>query len=393
MDHHVDRLSNVELEALALDRAQPCTSIFMHTFQAGADVQQNPIRLRELLKEAEKGLTARGMRNPDAIELLAPAYDLLGQSDFWETQSGGLAVFISHDMFRHYRLPIKFSDRVVVNTRFNIKPLLSVLHDDGTFYILALDQKDIRLLQGTRDSIASVDLAELHVPRSMAEALPNEEFQAANQMHSFPSGEPNSKYGQTAILHGEGISEDPKSKIRRFFQKVDDGLRNGFGDGKAPLVLAGVEFLLPIYKEVNSYPTLAEKPILGNTKTLSPQEMHDRAWPIVEPMFRMPLAKDRDLYRQFMGEKDKHASNDLQVIVPAAFYGRVATLFVDRDSQMWGTFDPGTEALVVHPERKPEDDDLLDLASLQTVLNNGTVYPLERDQMPDKSLIAAVFRY
>lgn len=393
MDKHVDHLSHEELEALAQNRAEPCISIFMPTFQAGADVQQNPIRLKDLLKEAEKGMTARGMRSPDAMDLLAPAYDLLGRSDFWEMQSDGLAVFISRDTFHYYRLPVKFPAQVVVNNRFYIKPLLSVLHDDGTFYILALDQKDIRLLQGSRDSIVSVPLEELRVPRSMAEALPNEEFQAAHQMHSFPSGEPHGKYGQTAILHGQGIAEeDSKSKIRRFLQKVDDGLRT-LGDGKAPLVLAGVEYLLPIYKEVNSYPTLAEKPILGNTKSLSAQELHDRAWPIVEPLFRMPLEKDRDLYRQFMGEKDKHASNDPKVIVPAAFYGRVATLFVDRDSQMWGTFDPATEELAVHAEKKREDDDLLDLASLQTILNDGTVYPLERDQMPDQSPIAAVFRY
>lgn len=394
MDNHVDRLSHEELEALAQDRGQPCISIFMPTFQAAVDVKQNPIRLKDLLKEAERGLTARGMRSPDAIELLAPAYDLAGRSDFWEKQSDGLAVFVSHDLFRYYRLPVKFQDREVVNNRFYIKPLLSVLHVDGTFYILALDQKDIRLLQGSRDTIVSVPLEQLHIPTNMAEALPNEEFQAAYQIHSFPSGEPNSKYGQTAIQHGEGVAEEnPKNKIRRFLQKVDDGLRNWFGDGKAPLVLAGVEYLVPIYKEVTSYPTLAERAILGNPKTLSARELHDRAWPIVEPMFRTPLEKDRDLYRQFTGEKDKHASNDLKAVLPAAFYGRVATLFVDRDSQMWGTFDPTTEELVEHSQRRPEDDDLLDLASLHTILNDGTVYALERDQMPDKSPIAAVFRY
>lgn len=393
MDRHVDNLSHDDLEGFAQHRAQPCISIFMRTFQAAADVQQNPIRLRDLLKDAEKQLTAQGMRNPDAMELLAPAYDLFGRSDFWETQSKGLAIFLSRDTFRHFRLPVQFSDRVVVNNRFNIKPLLSVLHDDGTFYVLALDQKDIRLLQGSRDNIVPVPLDELGVPTSMSAALPNEEFQAANQLHTFPSGEPNSKYGQTAITHGQGISEDPKSKIRRFLQKVDDGLRSWFGESKAPLVLAGVEYLLPIYREVTSYPTLADKPILGNPKGLKDNELHDRAWSIVEPMFHKPLEKDRDLYRQFMGEKDQHASNDLKVIVPAAAYGRVATLFVDRDQRLWGTFDPATEQVTIHEERKPEDDDLLDLASLQTILNNGTVYALERDQMPDKSPIAAVFRY
>ncbi len=392
MDRHVDNLSNADLTALAQDRAHPCISIFMRTFQAGADVLQNPIRLRDLLKNAEKQLTAQGMRSPDAVELLAPAYELLRRSDFWEMQSKGLAVFRSRDTFRYYRLPVQFPDRVVVNNRFYIKPLFSDLHD-GTFYVLALDQKDLRLLQGSRDQIVQVPLDQVGVPTSISEALPNEQVQAANQMHSFPSGEPNSKFGQTAILHGQGTEEDPKNKIRRYFQKVDDGLRNWFGDGKAPLVLAGVEYLLPIYKEVSNYPTLADKPILGNPKAWSAKELHDRAWTIVEPMFRKPLDADRDLVRQFLGEKNQHASHDPSVIAPAAFYGRVATLFVDRDKQLWGTFDPATEMLAIHETRKHNDDDLLDLAALQTVLNNGTVYALEREEMPDEYPLSAVFRY
>ena len=106
MDRHVDNLSHEDLEALAQNRAEPCISIFMRTFQATADVQQNPIRLKELLKDAEKQLTARGMRNPDALELLAPAYDLLGRSDFWETQSRGLANRVSPKL-RLDRIPPK----------------------------------------------------------------------------------------------------------------------------------------------------------------------------------------------------------------------------------------------------------------------------------------------
>ncbi len=393
MDRHVDNLRNEDLLMLAQDRAQPCISIFMRTYQTGADVQQNPIRLRDLLKNAEKQLIAQGMRHPNALDLLAPMYELMGRSDFWEAQSKGLAVFLSRDTFRYYRQPVQFLDRVVVNNRFCIKPLFSDLHD-GTFYVLALDQKDLRLLQGSRDKIVEVPIDQVGVPTSISEALPNEEFQAANQMHSFPSGEPNSKYGQTAILHGQGTAEeDPKNKIRRFFQKVDDGLRTWFGDGKAPLVLAGVEYLLPIYKEVSRYPTLANKPILGNPRAWSAKELHDRAWPLVEPMFRKPLDKDRDLVRQFLGEKDQHASHDPSVIVPAAFYGRVATLFVDRDKQLWGTFDPTTEMLAIHETRKRSDEDLLDLAALQTVLNNGTVYALEREEMPDEYPLSAVFRY
>ncbi|RPJ11944.1 MAG: hypothetical protein EHM37_10145 [Deltaproteobacteria bacterium] len=42
-----------------------------------------------------------------------------------------------------------FKELAVVSHRFHVKPLLPVLTSDGTFYILALSQNQLRLLEGT----------------------------------------------------------------------------------------------------------------------------------------------------------------------------------------------------------------------------------------------------
>jgi len=47
------------------------------------------------------------------------------------------------------------------------------------------------------------------------------------------------------------------------------------GIKKAPLVLAGVEYLFPIYQEANTYPDLVEEGITGNPENLKPEELHD----------------------------------------------------------------------------------------------------------------------
>lgn len=39
------------------------------------------------------------------------------------------------------------------------------------------------------------------------------------------------------------------------------------------------------------------------------------------------------------------------------------------------------------------DEDLYDLAAVQTFLNDGVVYAVERDRMPKGAEIAAIFRY
>jgi hypothetical protein len=47
----------------------------------------------------------------------------------------------------------------------------------------------------------------------------------------------------------------------------------------------------------------------------------------------------------------------------------------------------------VHEEAEPSDEDLLDFAAAQTLLNSGTVYAIEPEKVPDETLLAAVFRY
>jgi hypothetical protein len=47
----------------------------------------------------------------------------------------------------------------------------------------------------------------------------------------------------------------------------------------------------------------------------------------------------------------------------------------------------------MHRVAKFRDEDLLDLAATQTLLHGGSVYAVEREHLPDATLIAAVFRY
>jgi hypothetical protein len=75
--------------------AGPCVSVFLPTHRVTPDSVQDPIRLRNLLDEAEKQLVAGGLRAPAAREILGPGRDLLSPGPFWSYQSDGLAVFLA----------------------------------------------------------------------------------------------------------------------------------------------------------------------------------------------------------------------------------------------------------------------------------------------------------
>ncbi len=385
-------LTRDDLRTLIGKRDGWCVSIFVPTHRIGPETQQNPIRLKNLLGKAEEDLVAAGLRPPEAQELLQPAETLLHDGLFWQHQSDGLALFISPETFQHYRLPFDFEELAVVAERFHIKPLLPLLSGDGRFYILALSQSEVRLLQGTRYSVSEVDLGE--VPDSLAEALRYNDPEKQLQFHTS-TRTPGGKGQRPAIFHGHGVAsaDDPKDYILRYFHQVDEGLGDPLGGEETPLVLAGVDYLLPLYKEANTYPHLVAEGIEGNPEELRAEELHEQAWPILRPLFLKAKREAAAQYRQLAGAGSERASSDLEEVIPAAYVGRVETLFVALHTQRWGAFDADTYEVRSHEEEEPGDEDLLDLAAVHTLVNGGTVYAVEPEKVPDGTPLAAVFRY
>lgn len=188
----------------------------MPTHRAGAETQQDPIRLKNLLGRAEECLLAGGLRTPEARELLKPAQKILWNGLLWQHQSDGLAMFLSPEEFSYYRLPFDFEELVVITDCFHIKSLLPLLSGDGRFYVLALSQNQVRLLQGTRYSISEVDAGS--IPVSFAEALRYDDPERRLQFHTS-TRTPGGKGERAAIFHGHGVGTDnAEVNILRYFQ-------------------------------------------------------------------------------------------------------------------------------------------------------------------------------
>ena len=375
-----------ELKTLLEKPSGSCVSIYMPTHRMGTTTQQDPIRFKNLMRQAEELLVGGGMRGQAARDLLEQAKKL-DNSEFWQYQSDGLAIFISTNVFRYYCLPVNFEELVVVTDRFHFKPLLPLLTGDGKFYILALSQNDVRLLQGTRYSVSEVDLED--VPQSIAEALKYDDPEKQFQFHTGTSQVGGDRAG---MFHGQGAGNDEqKDRLLRYFRKVSGGLEELLKNQRSPLVLAGVDYLLPIYKEANNYPNLMEDGITGNPEELKAEELHSSAWEIVQPYFEQAEQEVVSRYQELAGTGQ--TANNLQDVVSAAYYQRIESLFVPVGVQQWGLFNPSTSEIQLHQKHEPGDEDLMDFTAIHTVLNGGTVYAVEPEKVPGDAPLAAVFRY
>jgi hypothetical protein len=385
-------LSKSEIKELFEIGQEPCISIYMPTHRSGNRIQEDPIRLKNILNTAEEKLDDFGLSRPEAQELLKPAQDLVHvYRYFWQNQSDGLALFITTGYMKYYRLPISFKKLLVIADRFHLKPLLPLLSKNGHFYVLALSQNKIRLMEGSLSNIDEVELDD--IPTSLREALLFDDPERQLQFHTGTST-PGNQGARPAIFHGQGAIEgDSKTDLLRYFQQVDNGLMEILAGEQSPLILVGVDYLLPIYRQANNYPNLAEESIKGNPDELNAVELHKQAWEIVEPIFGEEQREAIKRYQELSGSGSKLASSSLNKIIPAAFYGQVDTLFVALDIRLWGKFDPQKGIVEQHQEYEPGDHDLLDLAAMKTLLNGGTVYAVGLDKTPGKTPLAAIYRY
>ncbi|MEH2233189.1 MAG: hypothetical protein V7K71_26740 [Nostoc sp.] len=387
-------ISKEEIKTLIEQPKGNCVSIYMPTHPAGPEVRQDPIRFKNLVREAEARLIDAGLTQEDAIALLEKSQEIDTQ-EFWEQMGEqGLAIFISENIFRYYPLPIDFQELVVVTDRFHIKPLLPILNGNGRFYILALSQQDVRFFEGTRYSINEVEVENL--PKSLDEALQRDDTAKEGQFRIATSkGRTSNPFSQPGSFHGQGSPDRDRRQedILQFFQIVDRALHEKLKLQKAPLVLAGVEYLLPVYRQANTYQHLMDEAITGNPEILSAQELHAQAWPIVEADFQKSQQAVLEQFHELFGGDTGKASNNLQEVISAAYYQRVDSLLVAVGQQQWGLFDPTSETVYLHPEKEAGDEDLLDFVAAHTLLNGGTVYAVPFEEIPYSTAVAAIYRY
>ena len=377
-------LSKQELNSLLNCSEKYCLSIYMPTEKAGPRTRQNPIRFKNLVNEAEEKLRSAGLTASDADKFLREAKAMIEDDDFWLNQDSGLACFISSQKMHSYTLPHSFPELVVVSDHFHLKPLLPLITRDNKFYLLALAQNQIRLFQGNRYDIQELPLPE-GVPASLDEALRYDELEKQLQFHSAQSD-------RQFLYHGHGAgTTDNKEEIQRYFQQVEHGLKPLLQEQQAPLILAGVEYLLPIYQQANSYGNLLQEGIKGNPENVSPKELHQKAWSVIQAHFDQAKKEAMARYQELVSSKQ--ASADLKKIVPAAYHGKVDTLFVATGVEYWGKFEPENNSVQIDDRATPENYDLLNFAAIQTFVQGGNFYQISPEQMPNAEPVAAIFRY
>lgn len=386
----MDILTIKDLEELTNVDQDLFISIYLPTIRAGgADIKQNPIRLKQLLRIAENNLYTMDFRKAEVDDILEPGRRLLGETRFWQNQGDGLALFIYSGEVKYYRLPIEFKESITVSNKLYLKPLLPLFSGNGQFYIMALSKNEVRLFGCTRQTVRELEFED--APRSMFDMQVDDD-----PGFNVPPRAAFNNVGRSALMYntitqgGAIENEYEKNELTKYFRAIDAALVAMHEGEKIPLVLAGVEYLIPIYREKSNYPYITEEFIRGNPELISGEQLHEKAWALVEPIFTKGEQVAEEKFKQFLGQKNDMTLTSLEKIIPAAFNGQIESLFIDNEIDQWGKFDHDTNKLVVNDEEGVGNIDLMEYVSILTLSRGGKVYT---DKVPNEGTLAAVLRY
>lgn len=369
----------------------PAVTVYLPSELPGGRNRKLPARILKVADDIETRCLERGFDAQQCREFAQPLRQRAEGIDA-EIEGPGLMLLRSPEAFRSYWLPREVQPCLSFAANFHIRPILDLLPGEKRFYLLALAQKDLRLLHCTERSFDEIDLGP-EIPGNMMDFLLTDvpDHLRRNKATSGPAIGAGPSGRTNSVAFGSGADENKEEYIHQYFAALNKVVNERTNhDEKIPLVLAGVDFEVALYRTLNTYPHLCRQNIQGSANAMRALELHSRALHCLEQDHRDQIA---DILSQHENQAGGLADAKVTDVVKWAFEGRVAHLLVAEGAQVTGNFDEVVWQVQANPRPGVGNEDLVNAAAIQTILHGGDVVELKPEQIPGRRPMAAVVRY
>lgn len=385
-------LSTDVLQELIKGDEPPCISLYQPTHRSNPDALQDPIRYKNLLREAERSLREK-YSGREARPLLEPFQALAGDYHFWQHQRYGLAILSSASRFDVFQLHRPVKELVDVADSFHLKPLLRIVQSADEYQVLCLDCHEAKLFEGNRDVLDEVDTGDM--PATITMALGNQltESHQSVGVYGKRAGAGHLAHGGTGSFPGIGGRKDEEEKdMERFFRVIDREVLDRFSRPSGlPLILVALPENQAEFRRVSRNPFLQPEGVEKHPASLTPEQLRAEVWHVVEPKYLARLAQLSDDHHAAAARG--LAASDLEDVAQAAAAMRIGWLLVEADRVIPGRFDPATGDVKPGRLADPEVGDVIDDLAETVLRTGGEVVIVPADRMPTNTGMAATFRH
>lgn len=385
----MEQLTKEQFSELTKTVAQTCISIYLptHKFGFAVNEKQDQIVFKNQLQECARQLSLKGIDPVSIDKLLNPAYEILEDLPFWRSLQHGLAVFIANNFFKFIRMPDTAKEEIYINSSFYLSPLIPQLTNNAHFFLLVFSQDACSLYKGNTYGLQKIEIAEL--PLGINDVI---HFEEKDERRTFRGGG-GTGAGTAGSNHGHGSGfADEKEYIAQYLKEVDQTLwTEVLANEKAPLILASVEYMAGIYRQVSRYQYISQEYISGNSDRETIDVLFEKVKPIAEPLLKEERKKA--LLNYYNNVATELTSSMPETVIPASFYSQISDLFVLENTHIWGSFDETSNQIKIDIEKQEGDECLINRAIINTLSSGGRVFVLPPGKMPKGSIIAALMRF
>ncbi|MBI1294901.1 hypothetical protein GC175_08085 [bacterium] len=260
----------------------PCVTITLPTHRTSPQNRQDPVRVKNLLKEATDRLLSEFDKRE--IDPLLVRMENLAESIDFRHVHDGLVLCVNQDVGHLFHLPYTIPERVIIDKSFFTRDLVYVMNRHLRYWTLVLSEQPTRLFEATRDDL--IEIREEGFPLT----------------HEGPGG-------AQPLPGGFGVQRSAyrDEQHRQFFRQVDSALRPFLVDDPLPLVVVGVDRFLSFFNEVSEHKDAIVATLNGSHDRTSPHELGKLVWPLLSDHFAEQKQTALSALDQAVGEK-KYAS-------------------------------------------------------------------------------------
>ena len=361
-------MNQQDLEELQAIRGYPALSILLPTHRKDPEKRQDPIRVKNLVREATDRLLAEFPRR-EVSPLLARLNYLVAQIDYRYTLDG-LALFVNEDHAFKFQLPFRLKERVVVDETFATRDLVFVLNRSQRYWVLVLSEQPTRLYEGCRETL--VEMTNDGFPMT---------YNGPGVDLSMPGG------------HGVNKSAYRDDRHRLFFRRVDAAFGRIATVNPLPLALVGTDRDLAFFDEVSANRNLLFTRLTGSHDKTPTRQLAKLVWPLV----RAGLAKQRQevLKELEVALGAQRAASGIGEAWPMAKEGRGATLLVEEDFYYPARLDASGLRLVPadDPSAPGVIDDAVDELIEMVMSKGGQAVFVDKGTLEVHQHVAMILRY
>ncbi|MGY0489039.1 baeRF3 domain-containing protein [Streptomyces sp. WG-D5] len=360
-------LSPEILRELREPRAYPAVSLAMPTHRRPPENSQDPVRLGNLVSEAERQLAADpGVTKEvqeDVVEQLRAAVQEIDPAQVRD----GLVVFAAPGEHQTWVVDRAVPERVVLADTFLTRNLVAADAARRPYWVLTLAADRVALWDGRGERVTEDTAHGFPLTRSLEDS----DAERKERVGDLPS-----------TFRDE--------QTRQFFRDADSTLSRLLGDEPRRLYVTGESAALALLADVGTVANNAVEVPVGGLAQATPDEVAQAVAPAREEAARLAVAEALDQLEQARGE-NKYAAG-VDEVWQEAQDGRIRRLVVEENYRITVRAGDG------HLEPAEEDDldavhDIVDEVVESALETGAEVVFVPDDTLADAGRVAAVLRF